>query len=67
MGTFLGALEVMLLSCAGAFGGSLIEDIVVDFARQDEALAKIEDMLYDDDDYDYMFNGAYIDKEIEVV
>lgn len=66
MGTFLGAFEIMLLSCIGAFGGSLIEDIVVDFARQDEALAKIEDMLYDNDD-DYMFNGIYIDKEIEAV
>ena len=36
----MGPLEIMLMSCIGAFFGSLLKDIVMDFAMQDEELAE---------------------------
>ena len=43
----MGPLEIMLMSCIGAFFGSLLKDIVMDFARQDEELAELDDMYED--------------------
>ena len=50
MGTFLGTMEIMLLSFIGAFFGSLFEDIVIEFANQDKILAMIEDASDDEED-----------------
>lgn len=43
----MGPLEIMLMSCIGAFFGSLLKDIVMDFAMQDEELAELDDMYED--------------------
>ena len=43
----MGPLEVMLMSCIGAFFGSLLKDMVVDFAMQDEELKWLDDMYED--------------------
>ena len=43
----MGPLEIMLMSCIGAFFGSLLKDIVMEFAQQDEELAELDDMYED--------------------
>ena len=43
----MGPLEIMLMSCIGAFFGSLLKDLVMDFAMQDEELAELDDMYED--------------------
>lgn len=43
----MGPLEIMLMSCIGAFFGSLLKDMVMDFAMQDEELAELDDMYED--------------------
>ena len=43
----MGPLEIMLMSCIGAFFGSLLKDMVMDFAMQDEELKWLDDMYED--------------------
>ena len=43
----MGPLEIMLMSCIGAFFGSLLKDMVMDFAKQDEELKWLDDMYED--------------------
>ena len=43
----MGPFEVMLMSCIGAFFGSLLKDMVMDFAMQDEELKWLDDMYED--------------------
>lgn len=43
----MGPLEIMLMSCIGDFFGSLLKDIVMEFAQQDEELAELDDMYED--------------------
>ena len=43
----MGPLEIMLMACIGAFFGSLLKDMVMDFAMQDEELAELDDMYED--------------------
>ena len=43
----MGPLEVMLMACIGAFFGGILKDIVMDFARQDELLALLDDVYED--------------------
>lgn len=48
----MGPLEIMLMSCIGAFFGSLLKDMVMDFAMQDEELAELDDMYEDVYEFD---------------
>ena len=48
----MGPLEIMLMSCIGAFFGSLLKDIVMDFAKQDEELKWLDDMYEDVYEFD---------------
>lgn len=48
----MGPLEIMLMSCIGAFFGSLLKDMVMDFAMQDEELKWLDDMYEDVYEFD---------------
>ena len=50
----MGPLEIMLMSCIGAFFGGLLKDIVMDFAMQDEELKWLDDMYEDVYEFDEM-------------
>ena len=50
----MGPLEIMLMSCIGAFFGGILKDIVMDFAMQDEELAELDDMYEDVYEFDEM-------------
>lgn len=50
----MGPLEIMLMSCIGAFFGGILKDIVMDFAMQDKALNLLDIMsedVYELDDW----------------
>ena len=48
----MGPFEVMLMACIGAFFGSLLKDMVMDFAMQDEELAELDNMYEDVYEFD---------------
>ena len=50
----MGPLEIMLMSCIGAFFGGILKDMVMDFAMQDEELAELDDMYEDVYEFDEM-------------
>ena len=50
----MGPLEIMLMSCMGAFFGSLLKDMVMDFTMQDEELKWLDDMYEDVYEFDEM-------------
>ena len=50
----MGPLEIMLMSCIGAFFGGILKDIVMDFAQQDEELKWLDDIYEDVYEFDEM-------------